>query len=167
MEEIINRVASSPLITIDLEQLLPDESIMEFDLASILYEGIILKEKDFRSFVKSNDWSIYNDQHVAIYCSTDAIIPKWAYMILASKIAPIAKSIVYGNQSVMENTLIRKAIDEMNVEEYVDKKIVIKGCGTKKISEASYLELTNRLLPVASSIMYGEPCSTVPVYKKR
>jgi hypothetical protein len=165
-EEIFNRVASSPLITIDLEAYLPDEKIIPLDMKDMLYEGMILKEKDFRTFVKENDWSQYKDAYVALFCSTDAIIPKWAYMILVSKLLPFARTVYYGSPDELVKELTLERIRTIDSERYRDKKIVIKGCGDKNITEPVYMEVVAKLQPVASSIMYGEPCSTVPVYKK-
>ena len=165
-EEIINRVAQSPIITIDLHELPIPKEREVYDLKSNLYEGLILKEKDFRLFVKENDWARYKDKYVAIHCSADAIIPNWVYMILASKIAPYAKSIVFGNGNDLEEFLIINAIQNLEPSQFKNKKVVIKGCGEKEISSSAYLEITKHLLPHVSSIMYGEPCSTVPVFKK-
>jgi len=165
-EEIINRVASSPLITINLEEYLPKEIIMPLDIKDLLYEGMILREKDFRTYAKENEWSKYHDAYVALYCSTDAIIPKWAYMILVSKLLPHARSIYYGTPDELEKELTLQRIRNMDPENYRDKKIVIKGCGDKEISEAAFMQIVVHVQPLAASIMYGEPCSTVPVYKK-
>ena len=165
-QEIINRVATSKLISLNLEDLIPGGERVQYDLKENLYEGFILREKEFRAFIKENDWSEYKDKHVAIYCSTDAIIPRWAYMLLTSRIAPYAGTIVYGDLTKLEDELLIQAVRNINPHDYEDKKVVIKGCGEKEISEAVYMEITSLLLPVASSIMYGEPCSTVPVYKK-
>lgn len=164
-EEIVNKVAQSPLVTIDLEELYDSGERIVYDLKENLYEGIILKEKDFRQFLKSNDWSTYNDKHVAIYCSVDAIIPRWAFMLLASYLAPYVKTLVYGDLSALENVLFINSIHKLDLTIYQDKKVVIKGCGKINVPAGAYVELTKLLRPVASSIMYGEPCSTVPIYK--
>lgn len=165
-QEIINRVASSQLVTIDLQDYIPEGEKTLYDLKENLYEGLILREKDFRNFIKENDWSQYKDKHVAIHCSTDAIIPKWAYMLLASKINPFASSVVHGDLEYQKQELLLRSIRDIDPEEFIGKKVVIKGCGEQEISEAAYMEITAILLPYAASIMYGEPCSTVPVYKK-
>lgn len=165
-EEIINRVATSQLITIDLQELLPDGERAEFDLKEVLYESLILREKEFRSFIKEKDWSVFKDKHVAVHCSADAIVPKWAYMLLATKISPFAKTIVHGNLDHLEDELLLRSIRNINPSTYQDKKIVVKGCGDKQISEAAYMEISAILQPVVASIMYGEPCSTVPVFKR-
>jgi len=164
--EIINKVAQSPLITIDLEELYePGERVL-YDLKDNLYEGIILKEKDFREHLKTNDWSSYQDKHVAIYCSVDAIIPRWAFMLLAVHLEPFTRTIVYGDLKVLENELFKKAILKINPRNFIDKKVVIKGCSKIEVPTSAYVEITNLLKPFVFSIMYGEPCSTVPVYKK-
>ncbi len=165
-QEIINRVASSQLVSLDLEELIPDGDRVEYDLKNNLYEGLILREKEFRTYLKERDWSEFEGKHVAIYCSSDAIIPRWAYMLLTTKIAPYARTIYYGNLAKLENDLLIQAVRSIKQEDFIDKKVIIKGCGEKEISEAIYMEITSVLLPVVSSIMYGEPCSTVPVYKK-
>jgi len=165
-QEIVNRVASSPLITIDLKNYIPDGERVEYDLKNDLHEGLILREKEFRSSLKNRDWTQYKDKHVAIYCSTDAIVPKWAYMLLASKLAPFARTIFYGNLNDLENELLIRSIQSINPTDYKEKKLVIKGCGDKEISEAAFMQIVVHVQPLAASIMYGEPCSTVPVYKK-
>ncbi len=164
--EIINRVAQSSIVTINLEDLYVPGERAVFDLKDNLFQGIILREKEFRDFLKSNDWSAYQDKHVAIFCSVDAIIPTWAYMLLAVHIEPKAKTIVYGDLSVLEDELFKGALKIINPKDYKDKKVVIKGCGKIDVPTSAYVELTRLLRPYATSIMYGEPCSTVPIYKK-
>ena len=166
-KEIINRVAKSPLITIDLEELYEKGERIVFDLKENLHEGIILKEKEYRDFLKNHNWQAYNDKHVAICCSVDAIIPTWAYMLLSSKLEPFAQTIVYGNLNHLEEELFKKALSAFNPSEYADKKVVIKGCSKIDVPISIYVEITRLLRPYASSIMYGEPCSTVPIFKKR
>ena len=165
--EIINRVAQSPLVTIDMEELYDHGDRVLYDLKDNLFEGIILKEKDFRTFLKSHDWSQYRDKHVAVYCSVDAIVPRWAYMLLAVQLEPFAKTIVFGNLEGLENELFRKAIEKIDPMDFEGKKVVIKGCGKLEVPISAYVELTSRLRPYVASIMYGEPCSTVPVYKAK
>jgi len=163
---IVNRVANSPLVTFDLEAYYhPGERIL-LDIKELLFQGLILKEKDFRQYIKETDWSIYKDKNVAIWCSADAIIPTWAYMLLTTRISPYAHLVVFGTLEDLEKTLYQEAINRIDLEKYRDKKVVIKGCGKYKVPEAAYVEVTRLLTPVASSIMYGEPCSTVPLYKK-
>jgi hypothetical protein len=167
-EEIINRVKNSPLVTIDLEEVLDKNTGRNtIDLKEVLFQGMILREKDFRGFVKDHDWSQYAGQYVNIHCSADAIIPNWAFMIVASKLHEFAKLVVYGDEVELEKEIIRSNIDQMNLSDYEDGKIVIKGCSDIKNPDFAFTYITNRLMPYVSSIMYGEPCSTVPVYKRR
>ena len=167
MDEIINKVANSGLVTIDLEELFPVGDRVAFDIKPILIEELLLREKDFREFVKSNDWSQYKDKFVAVFCSSEAIIPRWAWMLLASALEPFAKKIVFGNIERLEESLFHELISKLDIEMYRDQKVVIKGCSNKPVPISAYLELTTRLRPVVKSIMYGEPCSTVPVYKRK
>jgi hypothetical protein len=164
--DIINRVSSSQLITLDLADFIPVGERLQYDLKENLFQGLILREKEFRTFIKEKDWSEYDGKHVAIHCSAEAIVPKWAYMLLVTKLQPFAKTIVYGNLDDLERTLIIQSIRQIDPEIYRDKKLVIKGCGEKEIVESAYMEAVIMLQPYVSSIMYGEPCSTVPVYKK-
>ena len=163
---IINRVANSPLLTFDLEELYhPGERIL-LDIANQLYEGMILREKDFRAWVKETDWSVYKGKNVAVWCSVDAIIPTWAYMLLTTRISPFAHTVVFGTLDDLEKAIYQDALNSVDIEKFRDKKVVIKGCGKYQVPESAYVEITRLLTPVASSIMYGEACSTVPLYKK-
>jgi hypothetical protein len=164
-EEIINKVSQSALITLDLEAFYPTENIRVFDLKPFLFMELILKEKDFRSALLTVNWSEYQDESVGIFCSADAVIPVWAYMLVTSYLQPFAKDIIMGDEAAVLRQLITTRIQRLDLSEYKDKRIVIKGCGDKKIGDFAYLEITKLLRPVAKSIMYGEPCSTVPVYK--
>jgi hypothetical protein len=166
-EPIINKVAESGLITLDPAIYLPKGKIAVFDIKDHLFMGMILKEKDFREALKNTDWEQYRDKNVAITCSADAIIPMWAYMLLATYLQPVARDIVMGDEKELSRQLLLENIKRINIEEFADKRIVIKGCGDIPIDDFVYMELTKQLLPVAKSIMYGEPCSTVPVYKKK
>ena len=166
-EEIINKVAQSPLITIDLEDFYPKGKMAIFDLKPYLFMELILKEKDFRAALQNTDWSVYQDNIVGITCSADAIIPVWAYMLVATYLEPLAADIIMGDEKKIVERMLLKRIAEMNLTEYKDKRIVIKGCGEMPIEAYAYMEITKRLRPVVKSIMYGEPCSTVPVYKKK
>lgn len=167
METIVNKVAESGIITLDLASYIPaDESIMAFDLKPFLYMEMILREKDYRTALQTHDWTQYQDKHVHITCSADAIIPMWAYMLAVNYLEPVAKSIHYGTAEELKKEMLIQAIGTINSEEYVDKRVVIKGCGDTPIPEAGYVGITALLRPVAKSIMYGEPCSTVPIYKK-
>jgi fructose-1-phosphate kinase PfkB-like protein len=137
-----------------------------YDIKENLWEGIALKEKDFRAFVKEHDWSQYQDKFVALHCSVDAIVPTWAYMLLATKLEPFAKRVVFGNLDTLETILFEEALQKIKAEDYEDARIVIKGCSDKVVPPSAYVKLTEMLRPYAKIIMYGEPCSTVPLYKK-
>ena len=166
-EVFVNKVANSGIITLDLEKYLPADEIIFFDLKDHLFMGLILKEKDFREALKNIDWNIYEQKNVAIICSVDAIIPVWAYMLLVTYLQPVAKDVFVGSEAEMKKHQFFKSLQSINAEEYTDQRIVIKGCGEAEIDNYAYAEITRILLPVAKSIMYGEPCSTVPIYKKR
>jgi hypothetical protein len=167
-DQIINKVAESGLITIDLEKYLPlKEEMAVFDLKDFLFMGMILKEKDFREALKQHDWEQYRNRNVAITCSADAIIPVWAYMLVTSYLQPVAKTTQVGSEKEVHKAIFLNNISSINVAEFSDKRIVLKGCGETPIDDFAYAEATRKLLPVAKSIMYGEPCSTVPVYKKK
>ena len=166
-EEIfVNKVAESGLITLDLEAFYPKGEIKTFDLKGFLFMELILKEKDFRAALQTTDWSVYQDSFVAITCSVDAIIPIWAYMLVASYLQPIAKDVVFGDEQKLINTIFIKNMASFDAASYEDKRVVVKGCGELSIPETAYVEITNRLRPFVKSIMFGEPCSTVPIYKK-
>jgi hypothetical protein len=168
MEDIIvNKVAQSGLKTIDLEDFYPKEEVVEFDLKNYLFMELILKEKEYREALKNIDWSIYQNKNVAITCSADAIIPLWAYMLAVSYIQPYASDIIFGNQQDAFNILFLKNLQKIKMKEYEDARIVVKGCGDKKIPETAYVEIAKLLRPVAKSIMYGEACSTVPIFKRK
>ncbi|WP_422008971.1 DUF2480 family protein [Roseivirga pacifica] len=164
--EIINRVANSPLITIDLEDFYHSGERIQYDIAENLFQGLILREKDFREFIKEHDWEQYNGKNISIICSADAIVPTWAYMLLTSKLEGLANMIVMGDKELLEYALFKQALERINLQDYTDRPVVIKGCGDLPLSDALYVEITRLLKPVVKSIMYGEPCSTVPVYKK-
>jgi hypothetical protein len=164
---IVNKVANSGLITLDLESYLPKEAIVSFDLKDHLFMGLILKEKEFREALKATDWQQYADKYVAVMCSADAIIPMWAYMLVASYLQPIAKDIYVGTIAEMQKHLFLKSLSVIAVQEFQDQRVVVKGCGDVAIDSYAYGEITKLLVPVVKSIMYGEPCSTVPVYKKK
>ena len=166
-DAIINKVAESGLITLDLEQFLPVQPIVVFDLKEYLFMGLILKEKDFRAALQQHDWTQYKDKNVAVTCSVDAVIPVWAYMLVASYLQPFAIDVVYGTEEDLKNQVLMKNLEKLDVSTYDDKRVVVKGCGEVRIGDRAYLEITKKLRPVAKSIMYGEPCSTVPIYKKK
>ena len=163
---IVNRVAQSSLITFNLETLYHPGRRLLWDIKGQLYQEIILKEKDFRAFIKAHDWSQYKGYNVAITCSVEAIIPTWAYMLLAVNLNPHVHHLVFGSLEDLENSLYQKALSEMDLEQYRDAKVIIKGCGSVPVPEFAYVEAVRQLQAVASSIMYGEPCSTVPLYKR-
>ena len=163
---IVNRVANSSLITLDLEELFPNAPRMEFDLAPMLYQGIVLKEMDFREAVKNYAWENFKGAIVSVFCSADAIVPTWAYMLIAIKLAPIARFVGYGSAQEVEAGYFREALNVWDLEQYRDKKIIVKGCSKHPIPTDAFIELTRRLTNIAQSIMYGEPCSNVPLFKK-
>ncbi len=164
--EFINKVAESGIITLDLEDYFPKNDTIVFDLKEYLFMGLILKEKDFREALKNLDTAPYAGKNVAITCSADAIIPMWAYMLAVSYIQPVAKEVIFGNSVKAEEEVLLKNIAKVDTAKYQDQRVVIKGCGEKQIPESAYIKITEILRPVVKSIMYGEPCSTVPIYKK-
>ena len=166
-EQIVNRVANSPLVTFDLEEFYPNGERVAFDLHPQLYQGLILKEKEFREFVRTHDWSGYQGKFVAITCSADAIIPTWAYMLVGLALEPYARYVTYGSLEDLESYLFNAALDKVNWNDFEGKKIVIKGCSRVDVPLNAYVQTANRLRKVASSVMFGEACSTVPLYKKR
>lgn len=166
-ETIVNKVANSGLVSLNLEDYYPKEEIVVFDLKAHLFMGLILKEKDFRENLKNLDWSLYQNKKVAITCTADAIIPLWAYMLVVAYLQPVAKEIFTGTREEMQKHLFLKNIDAINADDFKDQRIVVKGCGDVNIENYAYAEITKKLLPLVKSIMYGEPCSTVPIYKKK
>ncbi len=164
---ILNKVDASGLITLDLKDFYPKEPLKIFDLKDYLFRGLIIREKDFREALKNTNWQQYQNVNAAVTCSTDAIIPVWAYMLAATYLQPVAADLVLGNEEKLIESILLKNIDLIDTEEYKDKRVVVKGCGDTPIPESAYLAITNKLLPYVKSIMYGEPCSTVPVYKKK
>ena len=164
---IINKVAESGLLSLDLTQLIDNTPIVLFDIKQYLFMELILKEKDFRAALLAEDLTIYQDKIVGIYCSVDVIIPMWANMLIASALQPFAKAIYFGDENKVREQLLLEAINSLNKEDYIDQRVVVKGCGETPIGESAYVAITNKLRPVVKSIMYGEPCSTVPVYKKK
>ena len=166
MEDIIiNKVSQSALLTLNLEDFYPQGEIVIFDLKNYLFMELILKEKEFREALKNLDWSVYQNKNVGITCTTDAIIPLWAYMLTTTYLQPFAKEIIFGNEETVFNVMFLKNLWKIDAKEYEGKRVVVKGCGDKKIPESAYVEISKMLRPVAKSIMYGEPCSTVPIFK--
>lgn len=166
-ETFVNKVSESALITLNLEDYYPAGETVLFDMKEHLFMGLILKEKDFRETLKALDLEPFTNKVVAVTCSADAVIPIWAYMLVASYLQPVAKEVMFGTEEEVKKQLLFKNISQLSIDEFADKRVVIKGCGELPIGEAAYLEATKLLRPVAKSIMYGEPCSTVPIYKKK
>ena len=164
--EIINKVARSPLQSIDLEAFYVPGERTRLDIKDQLFQGMVLREKDFRGFIKSNDWASFEGKHVAVQCSAEAIVPIWAYMLLSVALRPFAKTFFFGSLEEMEAWLFKTALDAVDWGKYENAKVVIKGCSKVNVPIATYVDVTCRLQPIASSIMFGEPCSTVPIYKK-
>jgi len=166
--QIINKVAASGLITIDLEDLYPKEHIAELDIKDFLYEGIILKEKDFRKSLDELRWTEYSNKILAVFCSEDAVIPKWAYMLVAMYATPFTQKVFFGTrEKALEAAFIQNVNKGINPDEYSGKRIVLKGCSDKDVPESVFIAATNILMPVVKSLMYGEPCSTVPIFKRK
>lgn len=165
--EIVNRVAQSALITINLEDFYHSGERVVFDMKECLYMGLILREKDFREWVKNHDWEQYNGKNVSIICSADAVVPTWAYMLVAERLQQHAHFFVFGNSEMLENALFLKALQNLSPQEYEDKMVVIKGCFDKPVPTGAYTEITRMLAPYVKSLMYGEPCSTVPIFKRK
>jgi hypothetical protein len=164
--EIINRVAQSPLLTFDLEEYYHHGERVLLDIKENLYMGLMLREKDFRDYIKATDWSIYTGKNVAVTCTADAIVPTWAYMLLANKLSPYANMVVYGDLEVLETMLFKQALAKVDAEAFRDAKVIIKGCSNLPVPVSAYVEITSLLSPVVASLMYGEPCSNVPLYKR-
>ena len=167
MDSIVNKVAESDLLSIDLEELHQPGERTLFDIRSWLYEEQILKEKDFREKIKQHDWSTYQDRFVAVTCTADAIVPTWAYMLLASALTPFARKVVFGSLERLEEELYFDKLESLDLLLYKDRRVVVKGCSKVSVPTAAYVRLTTMLRPTVKSLMYGEPCSTVPVYKRR
>ncbi|WP_405384973.1 DUF2480 family protein [Maribacter sp. LLG6340-A2] len=166
-EEIINRVAQSKLITFNLEDYYPEGNRVALDIKDWLYEGFILKEKEFRAYVQEHDWSQYKNAYVAMHCSTDAIVPGWAYLLLTMQLSPFAKKIVQGSLADLETLLYQSILDDLDFAEFQDKSVIIKGCTKKPVPANAYIILADKLRPIAKSVMYGEACSAVPLYKRK
>ena len=166
-QQLINKVEQSGLVTLDLAAFLPSVPVVPFDLKDHLVQGLVLMEKPFREALSKIDWSSYEGKAVGIYCSADALIPLWAYMLVAGYLEPYAATVVYGNAEEAEAQLLVKAIENMDLQPYHDARVVVKGCGDKAIPPAAFIAISRVLKPVVKSLMYGEPCSTVPVYKNQ
>ncbi len=164
---LVNRVANSSLKTINLEDFFPSREIVPFDLKDYLFMEMIIKEKDFRLALKEHDWSQYEGKILVVFCSADAIVPSWAYMLVASHAAPVAEEVFMGTKDAYLSHYYTQKIRSLDTKDYEDQRIVVKGCSKKPVPTSAYFELTSKLTPISKSIMYGEPCSTVPIYKKR
>ncbi len=165
-EEIVNRVANSKLLTFNLEEIYPKGERVSFDISQWLMEGIVLRESEFREKAKEHYWNQYQDKYVALFCSTDAIIPGWAYILLSLHLAPYAKKVIVGRLDELESILFAELLQNLDVSEYTDKLVIIKGCAHKPIPQNAYVLLAQKLQRVAKSIMYGEACSSVPLFKR-
>ncbi|KAB2813958.1 DUF2480 family protein [Phaeocystidibacter luteus] len=165
-DEIVNKIANSGLVNIDLEELYPKSKRHALDIAPWLYEGVMLREKDFRDHIKNHDWSQYNDAYVHVFCSEDAIIPQWAWILVARALNGRAIRTVYGDREALEALIFETVINQLDVDEYHGKKVIVKGCSNLPVPVQAYIKLTEKLTPVVQSLMYGEACSTVPIYKK-
>ena len=166
-EEIVNRVANSKLVVIDLEDYYPKGNRVVVDIKDWLYEGLVLREKEFREKVEEHNWSQYQDAYVALTCTTDAIVPSWAYMLMTISLEPYAKQIVIGDLQQLETSLYQTIIENLDVGQFKDKSLIIKGCSHKPVPTNAYILLSKKLKPIARSIMYGEACSAVPLFKKK
>lgn len=167
MDEIVNKVASSGLTEINLETFYPKGDRMVIDIRDLLFQGLILREKDLRDHVKNTDWSKYKNAFVAITCSADAVIPTWAYMLLTQALQPHAAKVILGNKETLETILFLEALSKIDPRDYIDKRVVVKGCGAIPVPDSAYVEITRLLTPVVKSLFFGEACSTVPLYKKK
>ncbi|EKF56678.1 hypothetical protein I215_00650 [Galbibacter marinus] len=166
-QEIRNRVAESILQTFNLEEVYPEGRRVVFDIKDWLDQGFILKEKEFRAIANSHNWEQYQDTYIALYCSSDAIVPTWAYMLITTKLNPYCKKVVLGTLDTLETVVYREVIQKLDLSQYKDKPVIVKGCSKKPVPEDAYLFITSRLQEVAKSVMYGEACSSVPLYKRK
>ncbi|MEQ9581242.1 MAG: DUF2480 family protein [Arenibacter sp.] len=167
MSDIINRVSQSKLVTFNLEDYYPKGNRVVLDIKDWLFEGLILREKDFRTQLEDCDWSQYKDCYVALSCSTDAIVPGWAYMLISTKLQPYAKKVIIGDLEMLESSLYQSIIENLDVSEFEDKPVIIKGCSNKPVPANAYLWATTKIQSVAKSVMYGEACSSVPLFKAK
>lgn len=166
-ENFVNKVAASGLITLNLEEYYHTGERIVYDIKDNLFHGLMLREKDFREFIKAHDWAAYTNKNVAIICSADAIVPTWAYMLLANKLKPYANEVVFGSLETLESVLFTKALAKIDLNAFSGERVVVKGCADIDVPVSAYVEITNLLAPVVKSIMYGEPCSTVPIFKRK
>ena len=166
-DTIVNRVAASALITFDLEKLYQIGSRQSIDLTQWLDQGLLLKEKEFRAQLKAHDWTIYRDKFIALQCSTEAILPSWAFLLVTTHLQPFARKVVLGNLKDLEVQLFTEEIQLLELSPYKDQTVIIKGCSEKTVPEDAYVQLISKLQPVVKSLFYGEACSSVPLYKKK
>lgn len=166
-ENIVNKVAQSGLVTLDPAAFYPAGERVIYDIKDNLFHGLMLREKDLRDFIKEHDFTQYEGKNVGITCTADAIVPTWAYMLLANRMAPYAREVVFGDLGVLETVLFEKEIAKADLEQYSGQRIVLKGCGDTPVPVSAYIELTKKLTPIVKSLMFGEPCSTVPIYKRK
>ncbi len=166
-ENIINKVASSGLVTLNLEEYFHKGERILYDIKDNLFHGLILKEQGFRAFIREHNWEQYANKNVAITCSADAIVPTWAYMLLANKIRTFANEVVFGSLETLETVLYIKALSKIDINSFAGERVVIKGCADIEVPVSAYVEITALLSPIVKSIMYGEPCSTVPIFKRK
>jgi len=166
-ENIVNKVAQSGLVTLDPAAFYPAGERVIYDIKDNLFHGLMLREKDLRDFIKEHDFTQYEGKNVGITCTADAIVPTWAYMLLANRMAPYAREVVFGDMAVLETVLFEKEIAKADLEQYSGQRIVLKGCGDTPVPVSAYIELTKKLTPIVKSLMFGEPCSTVPIYKRK
>jgi hypothetical protein len=165
-EEIVNRVTGSGLVSLDLEEFYHSGERLSFDIKEQLYQGLILREKDFREFLRTHDWSQYAGKNVSIICSEDAIVPTWAYMLLAVNLAPHAHCFVFGDLNALEDKLFAEVLGRINPSDFAGQRVVVKGCSKVHVPVSAYVEIARILRPHVQSLMFGEPCSTVPLYKR-
>lgn len=165
--EIVNRVTNSKLVTLDLEDYFPEGERILLDIHEWLHDGLVLKEKDFRETIKNNNWEQYSGKYIAITCSTDAIIPSWAYLLISVSLSPFAKKFIVGDLDLLENMIFQEIVESIDIEPFINSPVIIKGCSNKQIPESAYALLVKRLSPLVSSLMFGEACSSVPLYKKK
>jgi hypothetical protein len=166
-KEIVNRVAGSGLVSINLEELVETREKVQIDIKDQLVQGLLLREKDFREYIKDHNWQQYQDKDVAVHCSSDALVPTWAFMLVAQALQPYAHFVAFGNLQDLNRQLFQHALDQIRAEDYTGQRVVIKGCSDMEVPVSAYVEITRKLAPLVKSIMYGEPCSTVPVFKKK
>lgn len=166
-DSIVNRVERSGIITLDFEELWMQHRPMPFDLAPHLWQGLVLKEKDFREALDQTDWTAFSGKNVNVFCSVDAIIPTWAYMLVASHLTKVNARAFFGTENEVIEGILKAATSAMPQSDFADRRVVIKGCGNLDLSPAAYMRLLQHIQPVAKAVMYGEPCSTVPLYRKK